>query len=1283
MSIYKKFTAQDFAIVPFNAHKQYDFTEELSAANQITFLTSSWTSESIDIYSSGSTVSYGLPIDNINTVKYSQLDHLFYKNYKKDINNKFGNTHYLNQKRELYEKANILSIPAGLYGFEVKPGSFYLNFLGYEIVDDLNGNLIISGTNIDNYPTDIRSNIFKLDPIKGFRNYDLNTFEGYAIPFENDGNTSGVFWRDGKSRANLINTYSSPDQGEYDDSYFFNPIKYNNVTFTTSSISLTNSYFTNIHFNANLGSNIISPDNEKFDLNQDEDFSISFNVVPQAISTPEVGDYVEGGYVFHVSGGYAYVVADEPIIRPSTPQSENNWSTHNNIPAASIPGTDNTNYTNLIPTISDGGQAGSPNYVMGATTSSLEFRDIGGGETNTLAWKAAEEYITTNTPLFPIVQTTLDLNYNGFDGWWIPNYDEWEEIIESLYTERGSFPTISGNAVSDIEGKEDLLGIYPLLLGDNSILQTTSQPASWKVPLSNNHTTNTDAILGVSPFISFESPNWTSTPGERQHVPSNININDLSVSSYIIWPVRKFSIEETLDNKQRHIISKSTTKTIIPSVLEGQAQLLNTKVKGSSQFKDVMAQPQFPFEIYMVSQSLYFDRSDGDIVSSLNILITGSDDFALNNNAHVLCQKSGSNMEIYFNGNLITSSADATIKQTQNSANIYIGSKGILSETESTNISNFRYFNGKLGNINIFEEAFNITTVANISESVNGSPYIGNMFYQNGFATITHPKYNNVLLEGSSATESTNELINGNFVETFGTPELLTSGSLLFPPGPEEVDLTGPISIQPDLVSTTTINNTTSVTFTGYNANPGTYIEGITPTLENGETYTFSYTLSGFTDRVGLLGGGVNSYTVFADGTYTGTFISDGTNEIAIYVEYDGTNPVVGTISDISIKREAILTDDSGADIFPLSLSGCDFEYLPGGQFKFTNNTGGSKNITFRQPDLGLVIGKIYTIKVDIAATDGSTGNITVKNLSNNVNSTIPNNGSVRIVFSPDNISSLTTVYFTFVAGTANNANNDMKVGFFLPNGRSATVESISMKESLSNWGFDDLDANADNGYEIFTEEENNGNNDNSFKNFILSMDGNNANTATNPALLQTVSNLTAGETYKIEWDLNGGSWKFHVSEDILTNSYVSTGVQTTNSSVIFTANDTSVNFYIEAIIVDQEFEYNFPNNISFSNISELKKIQFQGSHLIYEHEYQCTVEENEFNDTMNISARKTKSLQSPDLANFATGSLFKPYVTTIGLYNEDNELLVVGKLGQPIRTSDETDTTFILRWDT
>ena len=108
------------------------------------------------------------------------------------------------------------------------------------------------------------------------------------------------------------------------------------------------------------------------------------------------------------------------------------------------------------------------------------------------------------------------------------------------------------------------------------------------------------------------------------------------------------------------------------------------------------------------------------------------------------------------------------------------------------------------------------------------------------------------------------------------------------------------------------------------------------------------------------------------------------------------------------------------------------------------------------------------------------------------------------------------------------------------------------------------------------------------------------------------------------------------------------------------------------------------PNYKAFlSGSSVINEIRYQGNHLIYENEYQCTIDENEFNDTLNISARKNQTNQSADLEDFATGSLFKPYVTTVGLYNENKELLVVGKLGQPLRTSNETDTTIILRWDT
>ena len=93
--------------------------------------------------------------------------------------------------------------------------------------------------------------------------------------------------------------------------------------------------------------------------------------------------------------------------------------------------------------------------------------------------------------------------------------------------------------------------------------------------------------------------------------------------------------------------------------------------------------------------------------------------------------------------------------------------------------------------------------------------------------------------------------------------------------------------------------------------------------------------------------------------------------------------------------------------------------------------------------------------------------------------------------------------------------------------------------------------------------------------------------------------------------------------------------------------------------------------------------LQYQGTHLIYENEYQCMAEQHEFDVTLNPSARKIKSKDSEDLANFATGSNFKPYVTTIGLYNDDGELLVTGKLGQAIRMTDEADTTYVVRFDT
>ena len=107
------------------------------------------------------------------------------------------------------------------------------------------------------------------------------------------------------------------------------------------------------------------------------------------------------------------------------------------------------------------------------------------------------------------------------------------------------------------------------------------------------------------------------------------------------------------------------------------------------------------------------------------------------------------------------------------------------------------------------------------------------------------------------------------------------------------------------------------------------------------------------------------------------------------------------------------------------------------------------------------------------------------------------------------------------------------------------------------------------------------------------------------------------------------------------------------------------------------------PKYMDVFNGGTLNTLSYKNTHLITENEYQCTMNESEFEFTRNTSARKITTDESEDIANFATGSNFKPYITTIGLYDDNANLLVVGKLAQPVRASSETDTTFVIRYDT
>ena len=98
---------------------------------------------------------------------------------------------------------------------------------------------------------------------------------------------------------------------------------------------------------------------------------------------------------------------------------------------------------------------------------------------------------------------------------------------------------------------------------------------------------------------------------------------------------------------------------------------------------------------------------------------------------------------------------------------------------------------------------------------------------------------------------------------------------------------------------------------------------------------------------------------------------------------------------------------------------------------------------------------------------------------------------------------------------------------------------------------------------------------------------------------------------------------------------------------------------------------------ISGSNIT----CSFESTITIYESQYKCTIRENEFNFTQNPTIVSSSS-NSGIISDFATGSYFSPYITTVGLYNNDKELVAVGKLAQPLPLSPTTDVNIIINLD-
>lgn len=80
-----------------------------------------------------------------------------------------------------------------------------------------------------------------------------------------------------------------------------------------------------------------------------------------------------------------------------------------------------------------------------------------------------------------------------------------------------------------------------------------------------------------------------------------------------------------------------------------------------------------------------------------------------------------------------------------------------------------------------------------------------------------------------------------------------------------------------------------------------------------------------------------------------------------------------------------------------------------------------------------------------------------------------------------------------------------------------------------------------------------------------------------------------------------------------------------------------------------------------------------------FEHSVFLTIDSGDFNATLNPTTLLDDNI---NMKSFATGSSFNPYITTIGLYNDKGQLLMIGKTGTPIKNRNDIDLNFHLKID-
>ena len=170
------------------------------------------------------------------------------------------------------------------------------------------------------------------------------------------------------------------------------------------------------------------------------------------------------------------------------------------------------------------------------------------------------------------------------------------------------------------------------------------------------------------------------------------------------------------------------------------------------------------------------------------------------------------------------------------------------------------------------------------------------------------------------------------------------------------------------------------------------------------------------------------------------------------------------------------------------------------------------------------------------------------------------------------------------------------------------------------------------------------------------------------------------------EANFSGSIGQLRVHRTGLTDNEISSLADNVSSGSALQRKEVGYVFYRQGVIVTTDprprYQNIFLGNGDWDYTNRDYQLDYRATKQIEEVSILCEIKRNEYNVSSNTSLRLAGTDSDTRLLPMVTGSDFRPYITQVGLYNDNGDLLAIGKLGSPLKKRQDVDVTINVKFD-